>query len=870
MWRGRPKKRGWSRMARVRARPAGWPDWIGDRDLERVVRIDALSDIELFDAAFLEELAGTTRLIWQPTDRPLSWGEPRNQAPRWVEKRGYFELSLGPGLFALRACSLHYIDPAASTIGQLDVGGALIEAALFDAPPVPAAAFPGIRAGFDRLLQAPLAADVAADPAFQPPVPRVEVEVSDRGGELELAVHYAARYPGGVVALDDPWEQGEVARDPVAEALHRERAGQLFDQLGGRIDAAAIADRLVPTLRAEGWEVEVSGIELDSPIVAHEWHEALEEIPGGDWFRLSLGVDIDGETVSLLPPLLKALRSRRIDLHALASEGCPELIVELSGGRRLYVPGDRVRRWLRPLIELELRGVEDGELRVPGPAAPELALDARFAGREALAAVRDRLSGLVELEPRPEPPGFAGQLREYQRQGFAWLHHLERLGYGGILADDMGLGKTVQLLALFEEMRVAGRLESPALVVAPLSVVRNWQREAARFAPEIEARVHHGAGRSRQAGALAGAQLVITSYQTLLRDRAMFAELEWSALVCDEAQAIKNPRTKLFGAIARLRAAARFCVTGTPIENSLGDLWSQMQIAMPGLLGTAKGFAKIRSLIERGHADLLELVRRRIRPFMLRRSKADVDINLPAKTEIVERVELSGKQRDLYESLRLALDKKVRDALARRGVQGSALIVLDALLKLRQSCCDPRLVKVDAAAAIAESAKLDRLTEMLDELVDAGRSTLVFSQFAAMLDLIERACERRGIATLKLTGATRDRETLIDRFQAGEAPVFLISLKAGGTGINLTRADTVIHYDPWWNPAVEAQATDRVHRIGQTRPVFVYKLVAASSVEERVLELQEQKLHLADAALTGAGVTHLSAADLAALFESLD
>jgi SNF2 family DNA or RNA helicase len=327
------------------------------------------------------------------------------------------------------------------------------------------------------------------------------------------------------------------------------------------------------------------------------------------------------------------------------------------------------------------------------------------------------------------------------------------------------------------------------------------------------------------------------------------------------------------GEVRQFRAEHRLCLSGTPLESQLGELWTQFDFLLPGFLGDAKGFTKRwRSPIEK-HGDLLrrDVLARRIRPFILRRKKDEVATELPPKTTIIRTVELVGAQRDLYETVRAAMDEKVRAEIAQRGFTRSQIVILDALLKLRQVCCDPRLVKSAVARKVKERAKLDLLMDMLPEMVEEGRRVLVFSQFTAMLDLIQTELDAKGLEYLLLTGETRDRETPIQAFQAGAAPIFLISLKAGGVGLNLTAADTVIHYDPWWNPAVENQATDRAHRLGQEKPVFVYKLIAAGSIEEKILALQEQKAELAAGILSDEhkGDIKFGEADLAALFEPL-
>jgi SNF2 family DNA or RNA helicase len=417
----------------------------------------------------------------------------------------------------------------------------------------------------------------------------------------------------------------------------------------------------------------------------------------------------------------------------------------------------------------------------------------------------------------------------------------------------MGLGKTAQTLAHIAVEHVAGRLDRPALIVVPTSLVANWVSETAKFVPSLRVLVWHGLDRHAKRQAIADAQLVVTTYAVLARDLASLRAFEWHLVVLDEAQAVKNPDAKAARAVRALNARHRLCLSGTPVENNLAELWSQFAFLMPGLLGDRRQFtSRFRTPIEKnGDPARRGLLARRLQPFVLRRTKSEVAADLPRKTEIVQRVALDGDQRDLYETIRVAMHEKVRAEIALHTAERSRIIVLDALLKLRQVCCDPRLVKLAAADGVTGSGKLAALMEMLCELASEGRRVLVFSQFTTMLDLIKPELTAAGIAFVELTGSTHDRATPVNRFQAGEVPVFLISLKAGGRGLNLTAADTVIHYDPWWNPAAENQATDRAYRIGQDKPVFVYKLIAAGTVEERIIELQAKKGRLATALFAG-------------------
>jgi SNF2 family DNA or RNA helicase len=458
------------------------------------------------------------------------------------------------------------------------------------------------------------------------------------------------------------------------------------------------------------------------------------------------------------------------------------------------------------------------------------------------------------LPQTPMPQGLAAELRPYQHQGLNWLQFLRRHHLGGILADDMGLGKTLQTLAHILAEKEAGKLIDPVLIVCPVSVLGNWRREAQRFAPSLRVQVVHGLDRHVIDTDAKDLDIVVAPYSLLQRDRERWLKRKWSVLVLDEAQHIKNASTQAAKVVQDIKAAQRLCLTGTPLENHLGELWSLFHFVMPGFLGSASQFkSNFRTPIEmRADLEQLDRLRRRITPFILRRTKAAVAIELPPKVETIQPIALSGKQADLYETIRLSTEQSVRDALAEKGLARSQIQVLDALLKLRQVCCDPRLVPSQRGKSIAESAKLERLMDLLPELIEEGRKVLLFSQFTSMLSLIEEALAKQGgIRWVKLTGESKNREAIIEQFTSGEVPLFLISLKAGGTGLNLQAADTVIHYDPWWNPAVENQATDRAHRIGQTQQVMVYKLVAEGTIEERMLALQARKAELADGVLSG-------------------
>lgn len=430
-------------------------------------------------------------------------------------------------------------------------------------------------------------------------------------------------------------------------------------------------------------------------------------------------------------------------------------------------------------------------------------------------------------------------LRPYQHAGATWLWKRAQAGLGGLLADEMGLGKTVQALALIE------CLPGPVLVVCPSSLVWNWKREAARFLPTLPVLTLDGPDREARFSTLPAHRLVVTSYALLRRDINRYREVEFSAVILDEAQHIKNPESQNAGSARALRARSRFILTGTPIENSLRDLWSLFEFLLPGYLGTRQDFKDRYEmpLLEGAGSSVWNRLHRRLGPYFLRRLKSEILSELPDKIEQVIEVELSEEQKSAYTQLQQAARAQV-DQLRDQGQSGAARMrVLTALLRLRQACCDLRLLGAQDGA----SAKLTALLELLGESQDGGHRTLVFSQFTTMLDLIGEALETRGMTYCRLDGSTKNREEVVTRFQTDPTvPVFLISLKAGGVGLNLTAADTVIHFDPWWNPAVEAQATDRAHRIGQKNVVTSIKLIARDTVEERVLAMQKRKRELLD------------------------
>ncbi|MCE4537002.1 DEAD/DEAH box helicase [Pelomonas sp. P7] len=669
------------------------------------------------------------------------------------------------------------------------------------------------------------------------------------------------------------------------------------------------ADKL-PELQARGWQVAIEpGFAHHSRFVSGWQLDLAPEEPGaarpsrrveglgldrrqGAWL-VSLGIEVDGERIDLAPLIANLLRRDKRWLDAVAVAAIDDeavIALRAPGGRRFHTPAAPLKAIMLALLDLlKPAQLDKGEpLRLDAWDAARLrCIEDQGRGRwqihgdAGLRALARRLLEQGPPAPVPPPPGLGLELRPYQLQGLAWLQYLREQGLAGILADDMGLGKTAQALAHVWVEKQAGRLDRPALVVVPTSLLFNWRQEAARIAPGLSVLTWHGAGREGRQGAgadLANADIVLTTYALVWRDLRLLSARPWHLLILDEAQAVKNAHARAARALRRLDCRHRLALTGTPLENHLGELWALFDLLMPGFLGDARTFARHwRKPIEVNRdGPRARLLAARVRPFILRRMKAEVAAELPPLTELVQRVPLGGAQKQLYESVRVAADHMVRRILARDGFSATSLIgVLDAMLKLRQVCGDPRLLKGVQLPAGVHSAKLEWLTEHLPDFVAQGRRVLVFSQFTAMLDLVAEALDGLGLAHLRLTGQTPagQRGDLVRRFQAREVPLLLASLKAGGVGLNLTAADTVIHLDPWWNPAVQSQASARAHRIGQSQPVFAYQLVAQGSIEERMLELQARKRALADGLLgrdDGSALGKFSAPELHLLLAPLE
>ena len=720
-------------------------------------------------------------------------------------------------------------------------------------------------------------------------------------------------------ALDKVWEL-DLQPLPAACLQWRDEAaatdfGPLWSLQQEHFFADFWADQL-PALKALGWSVVIRPGFAHQSVPIEAWHLMINQGSGelmsnegrmasvassnaianisklglpareGSWL-LSLGIEIDGQILDLVPLLANLLqRDRRwLNIKQVAAIDDLEVIqLRAPGGKRI----DAVAAPLKAIVKHMLDLLTD-DTRLNNPASNALHLSAwdtqrlealrqslldsqanragahggwQLRGELGLRALATRLTTAGSPQAVAAPEGLRITLRPYQLHGVAWLQYLRTHHLAGILADDMGLGKTAQALAHILIEKQAGRLDCPALIVLPTSLIFNWQAEAQWMTPSLRVLALQGTERAERFELMSEADIVLTTYPLLWRDLAYLERQQFHLLILDEAQTVKNAASRSADAVRRLRARHRLCITGTPLENHLGELWTQFDFLMPGFLGDMRSFTRLwRKPIEvNGETLRAQLLSQRIRPFILRRRKQDVASELPPKTEVIKRLKLQGRQRDLYESVRVAADEQVRRILQRKGFTGGQITILDALLKLRQVCCDPYLLKQpigskgQAGAArfpVMERAKLEMLNDMLPNLVAEGRRILVFSQFTEMLELIATQLTALELPWLSLTGKTppAQRGAVVAEFQSKTIPILLISLKAGGVGLNLTAADTVIHMDPWWNPAVEEQATARAHRIGQEQAVFVYKLVVQGSIEERILDLQARKAALAEGIL---------------------
>ncbi|HEU4343210.1 MAG TPA: DEAD/DEAH box helicase [Candidatus Binatia bacterium] len=663
---------------------------------------------------------------------------------------------------------------------------------------------------------------------------------------MRFVAHLSFDYDGQIIPDDHPGpaiyqkdQRRLVTRDAASEISAKKRLKQLGFRKGWESNASEfelspdLVPKVVRALTNEGWHVEAEGSVYRAAGTLN-----MEISSGVDWFEVRGGAQFGDAKVSL-PALLRALKQA-------------DPTVRLDDGTWGIVPEEWMKKYG---LLADLGRMEGNHLRFTRPQAG--LLDVLLASEPAVTAdavferVRKELHDFAGVRPADPPAGFSGALRAYQREGLGWLYFLQRFGFGGCLADDMGLGKTIQVLALLESRRElakkgAKKSGRASLVVVPRSLVFHWQREAARFAPKLKILDHTGGARLKPGDHFEEYDVVITTYGTLRRDALQFRDVRFDYCILDEAQAIKNAGTLSAKAARLLGADHRLALSGTPVENHLGELWSLFEFLNPGMLGSAAVFGRAGRNPDTNTRTVLA---RALRPFILRRTKGEVARELPPKTEQTIYCDLKPPERKLYDELRDYYRTRLLKHAERERLGRLKFQVLEALLRLRQAAC--HLGLIDKKKAAEPSAKVDTLLAQLDQVLDEGHKILVFSQFTSLLAIVRSRLDGANIPYAYLDGRTRDREAPVEQFQNDpNLKLFLISLKAGGLGLNLHAAEYVYLLDPWWNPAVETQAIDRAHRIGQTRQVFAYRVIARDTVEEKVLALQQTKRDLADAIIT--------------------
>ncbi len=684
-----------------------------------------------------------------------------------------------------------------------------------------------------------------AQVVFESPKPRksnVSAEVRFGYGDVLFPLSAA---DSGFVDADG---RRLVLRDPTAEQAALAVLGRFGATAPEDTNLSAVdlqkgqLDQAVRALVRSGWRVEARGGQIRGLT-----SQALRLVSGQDWFDLEGEIAFDGVQIEL-PELLRAIRQ---------GDG----YVKLDDGSHGILPED----WLKKYTALaSLGSKKGGKLRFARSQAILLDMmlteQSIFQPDQGFVDHREHIRQAGAPEPVPEPTDFDGQLRSYQREGLGWLVYLERLGLNGCLADDMGLGKTVQLLALLAHRKVDGRSQGPSLVVAPRSLVFNWISEATRFTPQLKVLDYTGLQRADRLDDFGSHDLVVTTYGTVRRDIEDLRSRRFDYVILDEAQAIKNASAQASKACRLLQGRHRLALSGTPVENHLAELWSIFEFLNPGMLGSRREFA---GLAKPENHEALTAVSRGLRPLILRRTKKQVLQELPEKTELTIHVRLDDDERRMYDELRDHYRTRIKERISREGFGRARMHVLEALLRLRQAACHPGLV--DPRRASGLSSKLDALLEQLKEVLEEGHKVLVFSQFVQLLEILRRRLDGDGYTYAYLDGRTRDRAAVVERFQTDpDCSLFLISLKVGGLGLNLTAADYVYILDPWWNPAAEAQAIDRAHRIGQTRSVFAYRLIAENTVEDKIVQMQRDKRRLAQALISedNSVVQELSMEDL--------
>lgn len=875
------------------------PDYFRDSDKETIPFFKALSggkDVSVslrgkLGALLLESALKTGRCFWQRSHtQPLKMAEKRVLATKWVDIDGYssrLTFDMGTDSFLINTQPLFYCDTKRKSIGLVESDLNEKQLSLIKKAP---AVLSETKLEFTKELAKHL-------PHIQLPLD-TQVKVI-QGVKPKAIITYVADKKNHTVKLSFDYDGYEIDALPLRistfidaqEPLRILRDSDLEKEfVAVLIGYAFIVDKnrfipdtaLTQTKKIEAWyslmedkeDLEKLGFEIRRDESFLYTFEEIKEVDvsveaQSHWFDVSMHINVNGESLPLLP-IISQLLQEKIPLDDLPTE----MHFAISDTQFIRLDATIFRPILKTVYELFSDTSQDHlELTSYDAGCLENLKTENFSFRDSskLSEINEKLKSLDSMKPSTPPVGLKATLRSYQNEGLTWLGFLREYGFGGILADDMGLGKTIQTLAHLLNEKEAGRLDKPVLIVAPTSLLGNWKKEAVLFTPELRVAISHGNSRKKVLKTLHKYDLIITTYTLIANDSVVLSKEKFYYLILDEAQKIKNSRSQSAQAVKKISSEHFLALTGTPMENHLGELWSIFDVVSPGLLGSLKLFKELyQNPIEKEQDQSRQkLLNKRIQPFMMRRTKEKVASELPAKTEILRSVPFENEQATLYETIRVTMEKKVRDTIKEMGLSKSHITILDALLKLRQVCCDPRLLKMDEAQNIEESAKLTALMDLVVEMIQEGRKILIFSQFTSMLDIIAHALDKEKLPFVKLTGSTTNREKVIERFQKGEVDIFLISLKAGGVGLNLTQADTVIHYDPWWNPAAQDQATDRAYRIGQDKPVFVYKLIIENSVEEKIVAMQEDKRSLANNLYDSAneGMKSIDSSALLELFE---
>jgi superfamily II DNA or RNA helicase len=879
--------------------------FVTDQDVQiisSVIRGRHNSDI-IEHQQILLELVNTGRCFWQDEtnlDHAISLGEPLKGHWQWRKLGSAHKLHLeldhpsAEHIHIIKSQPISYYDPSSNKLGSVETDlNSKFDAEFLHSPAFSEEKLPWILSKLEMSLGE--IAEKLPKPqlkkglALSRPIPKLYLASPNKQQtySAQLTLHFD--YQGKLVHPLDKQPQVHLSDDqaslyrdfafenkvidtlqkwhfmqPIPVLKHQDNG--LIDyvmSLEGRHTVLAFLHNQLAVLRQKGWLIDFDDsfqyeeLETDSVFDAE-----VKQEDGHDFFSIGLNLQIDGQSMPAFPILLSALEQLPNDILLNDKDYLDtdkKIFVDIQGGKFIALRYQSIQPLLKQFVELFMPGAlqKDGTMRLSRFQGHQTLseLDNQgiiTTGANKLRQLAEKLRNFDAIQPVPVPKQLLAELREYQHQGLNWLQFLREYELNGILADDMGLGKTIQTLSHLLLEKEQGRLKGPTLIIAPTSVLFNWANEIDKFTPELTYVVINGAKRQEEFETLEQFDIVITSYPLLLKDSEIHHKQIYYYLILDEAHYIKNPSTKLYQAVLKIKSSHKLCLTGTPMENHLGEFWAQFNFLLPGFLAGYKQFSKLfRTPIEK-HNDHERkvMLNQRIKPFILRRTKERIAKELPEKTIIVQKLQLLGKQAELYESVRLTMDSRLKEVIAQKGLQRSQIEILDALLKLRQVCNHPQLLSLPSAKLVTQSAKLEFLMETLPEMIDEGRKILIFSQFTSMLALIEAELKEQNIAYVKLTGSSKNRQELVEQFQSGQVPVFLISLKAGGVGLNLTAADTVIHFDPWWNPAVENQATDRAYRIGQDKPVFVYKLIIENSIEEKIQQIQERKAELANALLS--------------------